>query len=127
MLLKYQYQHLFLREVNLTRYGACTKQLARKKGYHFVALLKLYLLILASFIKIGVCYQKLSTLQFHYQLSSHCVEVKWPDTHWFLCPCKVKPLLIKLCYIVTLLLALVQSEPVHMPSLYRHCLSVTHT
>ena len=31
--LKYQYQHyLRLREVNFTRYGACTKQLAGKKG-----------------------------------------------------------------------------------------------
>ena len=36
-----------------------------------------------SFIKIGVCYQKLSTLEgnFHYQLSSHCV------IHMF-CMCK---------------------------------------
>ena len=41
---------------------ACTKQLARKKGYNFVALL-LYLLILVS--EIGVCYQKLLTLEFN--------------------------------------------------------------
>ena len=36
---------LRLCKVNFTRYGAYTKQLAGKKGYHFVALLKLYLLI----------------------------------------------------------------------------------
>ena len=34
--------------MNFTRYGGCTKPLAGKKGYHFVALLKLYLLILVS-------------------------------------------------------------------------------
>ena len=34
--------------MNFTRYGSCTKQLAGKKEYHFVALQKLYLMILVS-------------------------------------------------------------------------------
>ena len=61
------YQHLFLCEVNLTRYGACTKQLARKKGYHFVALLKLYLLILVS---LKLEFAKLLTLEFSFHYCS---------------------------------------------------------
>ena len=47
---KYQYKRGTgtLREVNFTRYSACTKQLAGKKRYHFVALLKHYLLTVVS-------------------------------------------------------------------------------
>ena len=43
-----------------------------------------------SYIKIGVCYQKLSTLEFnsHYRLSSHCLitnlQVGWSSIRWHL-------------------------------------------
>ena len=45
-----------------------------------VALLKLYLLALVS-LKIGVCYQKLSSLEFnfHYQYSSHSLKNLFSD------------------------------------------------
>ena len=45
-----------------------------------VALLKLYLVALVS-LKIGVCYQKLSSLEFnfHYQYSSHSLKNLFSD------------------------------------------------
>ena len=59
--------------MNFTRYGACTKQLACKK-LSFCSSLKA-LSTDTSFVKIGVCCQKLLAIEFnfHYWLSSHCV------------------------------------------------------
>ena len=76
--LKYRYRHfkIRIRDVNFTRYGACTKQLAGKR-VSFCSSLKAVSTD-TSFIKIGVCCQKWLTLEFnfHYRLSSHCVYKK---------------------------------------------------
>ena len=55
-----------LREVNFNRYGACTKQLAGKR-VSFCSSFKV-LSTDTTFIKIGVCYQKLLTLEMNFHI-----------------------------------------------------------
>ena len=66
---------LKLHKVNFTRYGACTKQLG-EKTISFCS-------SISTVTQSGVCYQKLTTLEFifHYRLSSHYVLPKYENLH----------------------------------------------